>query len=57
MLYTLAEYIVNVQSSTTSDRFLTIFTFAIRTAVGGSLYDEVQHMGNGHMGGLRGQTD
>ena len=30
MLYTLAEYIVNVQSSTTSDRFLTVLTFGIR---------------------------
>ena len=31
MLYTLAEYIVNMQSSMTSDRFLTILTFRIRT--------------------------
>ena len=31
MLYTLAEYIVNMQSSVTSDRFLTIFTFGIWT--------------------------
>ena len=29
MLYTLVQYIVNVQWSTTSDRFLTIFTFGI----------------------------
>ena len=29
MLYTLGQYIVNVQSSTTSDGFLTIFIFGI----------------------------
>ena len=29
MLYTLGQYIVNVQSSTTSDVFLTIFIFGI----------------------------
>ena len=29
MLYTLGQYIVNVQSSTTSNRFSTIFTFGI----------------------------
>ena len=31
MLYALGQYIVNVQWSTTSDRFLTIFTFGIRS--------------------------
>ena len=29
MLYTLGQYIVNVQWSTTGDKFLTIFTFGI----------------------------
>ena len=33
MLHTLGQYIVNVQWSTTGDRFLTIFTFGIRIEI------------------------